>query len=55
MLRVPTALEEKLAGIIAGSDHPEIAAVEMHPSGPDGWCRIKVLFADGSAAYIGTA
>ena len=44
-----------LAEVIVGSDHPQIASVKLDPSGPDGWCRLKVGFADGSTAFIGTA
>jgi hypothetical protein len=44
-----------LADVIVASDHPQIASVHLGPSGPDGWCRLKVGFADGSTAFIGTA
>jgi hypothetical protein len=46
---------ELLAEVIAVSDHPQIAAVHVAPSGPEGWCRLKVGFADGSIVFIGTA
>ena len=44
-----------LADVISASDHPRIASVHLDPSGQDGWCRVKVGFADGSTVFIGTA
>jgi hypothetical protein len=44
-----------LAEAIIASDHPQIASVQIDPSGPSGWCRLKVGFADGSTAFIGTS
>lgn len=44
-----------LSDVIVASDHPQIASVQVEPSGPDGWCRLKVGFADGSTVFIGTA
>lgn len=44
-----------LAEAIVASDHPQIASVHIEPSGPEGWCRLKVGFADGSTVFIGTA
>ena len=44
-----------LAEAIVASDHPQIASVQIDPSGPAGWCRVKVGFADGSTAFIGTS
>lgn len=31
------------------------AVVEVDPSGPDGWCRVRVGFSNGSGVFIGTA
>lgn len=44
-----------IADVIITSDHPQIASVQLDPSGPEGWCRLKVGFADGSMVFIGTA
>lgn len=44
-----------LAEAIIASDHPQIASVQIDPSGASGWCRLKVGFADGSTAFIGTS
>ncbi len=44
-----------IADVIITSDHPQIASVQLDPSGPEGWCRLKVGFADGSIVFIGTA
>jgi hypothetical protein len=44
-----------LAETIIASDHPQIESVQIDPSGPAGWCRVKVGFVDGSTAFIGTA
>ena len=44
-----------IADVIITSDHPQIASVQLDPSGPGGWCRLKVGFADGSTVFIGTA
>ncbi len=44
-----------IADVIITSDHPQIASVQLDPSGPEGWCRLKVGFADGSTVFIGTA
>jgi len=49
------AVEDLISRIIRDAAHPDIAAVATQPSGPDGWCRVKVSFADGSAVYVGTA
>jgi len=43
-----------VADVIIASDHPQIASVQLDPSGPEGWCRLKVGFADGSIVFIGT-
>jgi len=43
-----------IADVIITSDHPQIASVQLDPSGPEGWCRLKVGFADGSIVFIGT-
>jgi hypothetical protein len=52
---VTGSLADLLAGVIRDVALPEIAAVDVEPSGPDGWCRVRVRFADGAAAYIGVA
>jgi hypothetical protein len=44
-----------IAEAIVASDHPQVASVQVDPSGPAGWCRVKVGFADGSTAFIGTS
>ena len=44
-----------LADLIVASDDPQIASVQLDPSGPSGWCRLRVGFADGSTAFIGTS
>ena len=44
-----------LAEVIVASEHPQISSVQLDPTGPDGWCRLKIGFADGATAFIGTA
>lgn len=48
------SVEETLAELIIRSGHPQIASVQLRPSGPEGWCKLRINFVDGSAAYIGT-
>lgn len=45
-------LDDLLLQVITESDHPEIAGVEVWPSGPEGHTRMIVRFASGATATI---
>ncbi|MCB0927102.1 MAG: hypothetical protein KDB70_04085 [Mycobacterium sp.] len=47
-------LDQFIADALTAHNHLDVAEVVADPSGrPDAWCRVKVVFSDGSAAYIG--
>jgi hypothetical protein len=45
-------VEELLAEVIRGADHPAVIAVTKATDAA-AWCRLRVDFADGSSVYIG--